>query len=151
MPQSLAKILVHAVFSTHERRPFLRDKTLRADLHSYMAGILTQFESQPLTIGGVEDHVHALFVLSRTTTLADTIKELKRGSTVWLKLEHPNFADFAWQNGYGAFSVAYSQLDDVRKYIGTQDEHHRKTSFQDEYRQLLKRYEVEFDERYVWD
>ena len=151
MAQSLAKILLHLVFSTKERRPFLKDQTLREELHRYLGGILTNLECQPLIIGGVEDHVHLLFAHSRTATVADVVKELKRGSTVWLKTKSPGLSEFAWQNGYGVFSIGQSQVEDVRAYIAGQKEHHRKISFQDEFRRLLQRYEIAFDERYVWD
>ena len=151
MAQSLAKILIHLVFSTKERRPFLRDQPLREEVHRYLGGILTHLECQPLIIGGVEDHVHLLFAHSRTVTVADVVKELKRGSTVWLKTKSPALSEFAWQNGYGVFSIGQSQVEDVRAYIAGQEEHHRKISFQEEFRRLLQRYEIAFDERYVWD
>ena len=151
MAQSLAKILLHAVFSTKERRPFLHDRTLRGELHRYLGGILENLGCHPLIVGGVEDHVHLLFVFSRTTTVADTVKELKRSSSAWLKTKSPGLGEFAWQNGYGIFSIGQSQVEDVRGYIAGQEEHHRKVSFQDEFRRLLERYAVEFDERYVWD
>ncbi len=127
------------------------DKTLRAELHCYLGGILTNFECQPITIGGVEDHVHLLSTLSRTRDAADVIKEVKRGSSLWLKTKSADMADFAWQNGYGIFSIGFSQIASVRDYIAGQEDHHRKVSFQDEFRQLLRRYEIEFDEKYVWD
>ena len=151
MPQSLAKILVHTVFSTKDRRPFLRDRALREELHRYLGGILANLECQPVIAGGVEDHVHLLCALSRTCTAADMVKEVKRGSSLWLKTRSADLADFAWQSGYGIFSVGFSQIEAVRKYISGQEEHHDNVSFQDEFRQLLKRYEIEFDERYVWD
>ena len=151
MPQSLAKILVHTVFSTKDRRPFLRDKFLREELHRYLGGILTNLDCQPLIIGGVEDHVHILSMLSRTCEAAEMVKEVKRGSSLWLKTKSPDLHDFAWQNGYGIFSIGFSQVETVRNYIAGQEEHHRKVSFQDEFREFLKRYEVGFDERYVWD
>ena len=151
MAQSLSKILLHTVFSTKERRPFLRDKPQRDELYRYLGGILTNLDCQPLIIGGVEDHVHLLFTQSRTATVADVVKELKRSSSVWLKANSPALADFAWQGGYGVFSIGQSQVDDVRTYIAGQEEHHRKISFQDEFRRLLQRYEIAFDERYVWD
>jgi putative transposase len=151
MPQSLAKILVHTVFSTKDRRPFLRDKMLREELHRYLGGILTNLDCQPVIVGGVEDHVHLLCALSRTCEAAAMVKEVKRGSSLWLKVKGPEMADFAWQNGYGIFSIGFSQLAAVRDYIAGQEEHHRNISFQDEFRQLLNRYEIEFDERYVWD
>jgi putative transposase len=151
MSQSLAKILVHAVFSTKERRPLLRDVALRQEMHYYLGGILKNLECQPIIVGGVEDHVHPLACLSRTQTAADLIKEVKRGSSIWIKERDATMCDFCWQNGYGAFSIGYSQIEGVRRYIDQQEEHHRKLSFQDEFRPLLKRYEVSFDERYVWD
>jgi len=151
MPQSLAKILVHTVFSTKDRRPFLRDKFLRDELHPYLGGILMHHDCQPLIVGGVEDHVHILSTLSRTCEVAEMVKEIKRGSSLWLKTKGPDLHNFAWQNGYGIFSIGYSQVAAVRDYIAKQDEHHRKISFPDEYRGFLKRYEIEFDELYVWD
>jgi putative transposase len=151
MSQSLAKILVHAVFSTKDRRPFLRDKKFREELHNYIGGILNEHDCQSLIVGGVEDHVHSLCALSRTCQPSDMIKEVKRGSSVWLKAKSSDFRDFSWQSGYGIFSIGFSQIDTVRSYIAGQEEHHRKISFQDEFRQLLRRYEIAFDEKYVWD
>jgi len=151
VPQSLAKIIVHTVFSTKDRRPLLRDKPLRDELHRYLGGILTQLECQPVIVGGVEDHVHLLCALSRTCDAAAMVKEVKRGSSLWLKTKSPDLADFAWQNSYGIFSIGFSQIEPVRDYIAGQEEHHRKVSFQDEFRLLLRRYEIEFDERHVWD
>ena len=151
MSQSLAKVLVHTIFSTKERRPFLRDKSLREELHRYIGGILAQRDCQPLIVGGTEDHIHILSMLPRTSTAADMVKEAKRGSSLWLKTKNADLHDFAWQNGYGIFSVGFSQVETVRRYIAGQEEHHRKVSFQDEYREFLKRYEIEFDERFVWD
>lgn len=95
--------------------------------------------------------MHILSTLSRTCEAAELVKELKRGSSLWIKSKGPDLQQFAWQHGYGIFSVGYSQIEDVKKYIGGQEEHHRKVSFQDEFRQFLRRYDVEFDERYVWD
>jgi len=151
MSQSLAKILVHTVFSTKDRRPFLRDNVLREELHRYLGGILANHDCQPLSIGGGEDHVHILSTLSRTCQASEMVKEVKRGSSLWLKTKDPDLPDFAWQNGYGIFSIGFSQVEAVRNYIAGQEEHHRKVTFQDEFRELLRRYEIEFDERYVWD
>jgi putative transposase len=151
MSQSLSKILVHTVFSTKSRRPFLRDRELRDELHAYLGGILNRLDCQPIVIGGVEDHVHLLSTLARTRNAAAVIKEVKRGSSIWLKSKNPALAEFAWQSGYGIFSIGASQVDAVRKYIANQEKHHRKISFQDEFRSLLVRYGVEFDERHVWD
>jgi len=151
MSQSLAKILVHTVFSTKDRRPFLRDNVLREELHRYLGGILANHDCQPLIIGGVEDHVHLLSTLSRTCLASEMVKEVKRGSSLWLKTKSPELRDFAWQNGYGIFSIGFSQVEVVRNYIAGQEEHHRKVTFQEEFRELLRRYEIEFDERHVWD
>jgi len=147
----LAKILVHTVFSTKDRRPFLRDCVLREELHRYLGGILANLECQPIIVGGVEDHVHLLCGLSRTCAAAEMAKELKRGSSLWLKTKSPDLREFAWQNGYGMFSIGFSQIESVRNYIAGQEAHHRKVSFQEEFRLLLKRYEINFDERYLWD
>ena len=151
MSQSLAKILVHLVFSTKERRPFLRDLQLRDELHRYLGGIILNLDCQPIIVGGVEDHVHSLFALARTSALSEIVKEIKRGSSLWIKTKSKGLSDFAWQNGYGAFSIGSSQIEAVRRYIKNQEEHHRTASFQDEFRTLLRRYRIECDERYVWD
>ena len=151
MAQSLASILIHAVFSTKERRPFLRDSSLREEMHRYLGGIVARLDCPSLIIGGVEDHVHLLFAHSRTATVADVIKEVKRASSAWMKTNVSPCPDFAWQSGYGVFSIGHSQMDKVRSYIANQEEHHRKMSFQEEYRRLLERYNINYDERYLWD
>jgi len=151
MSQSLAKILVHTVFSTKERRPFLRDRALRDELHCYLGGILNNQQCQPILVGGVEDHVHMLSTLSRTCMASELVKEVKRSSSLWLKTKDSDLQDFAWQRGYGIFSIGFSQISKVREYIAGQEEHHRRISFQDEFRSLLAKYEVDYDERYVWD
>src|SRR5450755_3755473 len=117
MPQSLAKILVHTVFSTKDRRPFLCDKPLRDELHRYLGGILTNHDCQPIIVGGVADHVHLLSTLSRTCEAAAMVKEAKRGSSLWLKTKGPELQDFAWQSGYGIFSIGHSQVETVKDYI----------------------------------
>ena len=151
MPQSLAKILLHVVFSTKERRPLLRDRAFREELHRYIGGILNGIDCPPIIVGGVEDHVHLLCVLSRTCAPADLVKEVKRSSSLWIKTRATGFADFAWQSGYGVFSIGFSQIEEVQRYIAEQEQHHHKLTFQDEFRRLLQRYEVAFDEAYVWD
>jgi REP element-mobilizing transposase RayT len=121
MAQSLAKIFVHTVFSTKDRRPFLRDKTLREELHRYIGGILANLQCQPVIVGGVEDHVHMLCALSRAIEAATMVKEVKRGSSLSIKTKGPNLDDFAWQNGYGVFSIGFSQIEKVRKYVAGQE------------------------------
>lgn len=145
MPQSLASIYVHATFSTLDRSPLIENPS---NLHAYLGGISKQMGCHPVIAGGVADHVHILSALSRTVTVADWIKELKRVSSIYMKQVQPRFA---WQSGYGAFSVGREQIEAVRAYIANQEAHHRKVSFQDEYRLLLEEQGVTWDERYVWD
>ena len=151
MPQSLSTVFVHLVFSTKDRQRFLQPAALREEMHAYLGGISAKLDSPPLLIGGTEDHVHALCRLGRTISQADWVKELKRVSSAWVK-EHDNtLRDFAWQSGYGVFSVSASNVEAVRTYIAKQEEHHRVRCFQDEYRELLRKHGMEWDERYVWD
>ena len=151
MPQSFSAVNVHLVFSTKNRQPFFRDTDTRTELHAYLGGISKKLDCPPFIVGGVEDHAHLLGRMGRTISLADWVKELKRVSNLWLKERGPEFASFEWQRGYGAFSVSQSNLEVVKHYIATQEEHHRQMSFQDELRALLQKHELEWDERYVWD
>ena len=151
MPQSLSSVYLHLVFSTKERRPFLRDQTIREEMHSILGGISKRLDCPPILVGGVEDHVHLLARHGRTITQADWVKELKRGSSIWIKERDPKRSDFAWQAGYGVFSVSTSNVDAVTDYIARQEEHHRKSTFQDEFRAMLQKHRIEWDERYVWD
>jgi REP element-mobilizing transposase RayT len=151
MSQSLSKILLHAVFSTKDRVPFLQNPAIREEMYGYLGGILENLECHSIAAGGVSDHVHLLFTLSRIETVADVIKEVKRSSSAWVKTKSPPLKKFAWQSGYGVFSVGFSQVKTVRAYIAGQEKRHRKISFQDEVREFLRRYEIDFDERYVWD
>ena len=148
MSQSLANILIHVIWSTKERRPLISD-SLRAGLHGYMAGILKKIESPALIINSVSDHVHVLCQLSKNLPAAKLVEEVKKSSSKWMKEE--GASDFAWQNGYGVFSVSQSNVPDVRKYIEGQPEHHQKRDFKDEFREFCKKYNVPLDERYVWD
>jgi putative transposase len=150
MSQSLAKVLVHLVFSVKNRRPLLREH-VHDELRAYLAGILRNHESPALEIGVVEDHVHILFRLSRNLAIATIVEQVKKSSSKWIKTQGPAFATFAWQNGYGAFSVSQSTASSTRRYIAAQREHHRRVSFQDEFRRFLEKYQVEHDERYLWD
>lgn len=151
MPQSLSAVYVHLVFSTKERRPFLRDQAVREALHAQFGGISKTLECPPIRVGGIEDHVHILARLARTISQAEWVKELKRVSNLWLKQQATDFTTFEWQGGYAAFSVSQSNLEQVTNYIHNQEEHHRKANFQDELRALLRRHQIEWDERYVWD
>jgi REP element-mobilizing transposase RayT len=151
MPQSLVQIYVHLVFSTKQRQPFLRDSNLRKRLHAYLAGICKNHDSTAVQLGGVEDHVHVLCRLGKTLDVATLVRELKRDSSKWIKDADHRLADFAWQAGYGAFSVSPSHVDALIAYIANQEQHHRKESFQDEFRRICAKYDVPIDEQYVWD
>ena len=151
MPQSLARVVLHVVFSTKHHVPFLRDPDLRSRLHAYIAGALQSIGCEPILIGGVEDHLHILCNLSRSVTIAALVEESKKGSSKWMKNQGTAYRDFYWQNGYGAFSVSESKVEKVRTYVANQEEHHRERSFQDEYRALCAKHGVAIDERYVWD
>ena len=150
MPQSLANLYVHLIFSTKERTPFLV-KRLRPDFHAYLATVLANLKCPAVLINSVEDHVHILFNMGRTVTLAQVVEEVKKSSSKWIKTKGRMLTTFAWQNGYGAFSVSHSEVEGMRRYIAAQEEHHRKRTFQDEYRAFLKEYEIEYNEQYVWD
>ena len=151
MPQSLAKVLVHIVFSTKNRSPFLSDKNVREEMHAYLGGTCNNLDCPVLTVGGVADHVHILCALSRNLPIAKVVGDMKRGSSKWIKTKGRMLTKFAWQNGYGVFSVGQSEVERVRQYIVGQEDHHRKKTFQDEYRSVLKEYGVNYDERYIWD
>lgn len=150
MPQSLSYLLTHIVFSTKDRNPVL-DATVRPALHAYLATVARNVDCECFRVGGVADHVHLAVRLSRTITMAQLIEELKTSSSKWLKTQSPALTTFSWQRGYGAFSVGPSDLNALLHYIDTQEEHHKTRTFQDEYRAFLKKYGIDFDERYVWD
>ena len=151
MSQSLSAVYIHLVFSTKERRPFLRDQAFRQSVHAYLGSVSRELDCPPLLVGGVEDHVHLLCRFGRTITQADWVKELKRVSSLWIKGQRSDMSEFQWQGGYADFGVSQSNQDWVNRYIAGQDEHHQKVSFQDELRALLRKHSLEWDERYVWD
>lgn len=151
MPQSLAKVLIHIVFSTKNRYPFLSDRETRNEMHAYLGGTCNHLDCQVLKVGGVADHVHILCALSRKIAVADLVGEIKRESSKWAKSFGSMMTKFSWQNGYGVFSVGETDRERVKHYIDSQEEHHSKKSFQEEYREALKVSGVDFDERYVWD
>ena len=150
MPQSLSCIFVHVVFATRHRVPILSPE-IRRGLHKYLAGILRNLGCHVVEIGGVSDHVHLLIGLSRTSSMAEVIEKVKTGWSKWLKSCGEEFRGFHWQNGYAAFSVGRSQVDRVARYIVNQEEHHRRYTFQEEYRRFLEHHRVAYDERYVWE
>lgn len=150
MPQSLASLHIHLVFSTKNREPLITDD-VRSHLHAYMATVLQNLGATIVLINSIEDHIHLLFDLGRTTSVSKAVEEVKKSSSKWIKTQGAEFAGFAWQAGYGAFAVSESNVESVRIYIANQREHHRKKTFQDEYRQFLERHRIPFDEKYVWD
>ena len=149
MPQSLSAVYVHLIFSTKEHYPYLHDEKLQTDLHAYLGEISKRLDCPPIRVGGVEDHVHILSRFGRTITQAEWVKELKRVSNIWLTTE--GLGQFQWQSGYADFSVSASNLEEVKRYIENQKEHHKRLSYQDEVRKFLRKYSMEWDERYIWD
>jgi REP element-mobilizing transposase RayT len=149
MAHSLTSVLVHIVFSTSGRAPLLTD-AIRPDLHAYLGGILRELRATPIAIGGTADHVHLLIPLPPDLALADCTRVVKTNSSRWVKERWTQRRSFAWQRGYGAFSVSESRRAAVIRYIQDQDRHHRRISFKDEFLTLLRNHVVEFDERYIW-
>jgi REP element-mobilizing transposase RayT len=150
MAQSLSNVLLHIVFSTKNRHPWI-DVDVEEELFKYIAGTCRNLGCPSHKIGGNDDHVHIACSLSRTMVISKLIEEIKTSSSKWIKTKDDQYVDFGWQNGYGAFSIGQSQLSDLKHYIANQRAHHRRLSFQDEYRQILAKYDVEYDEQYVWD
>ena len=150
MSQSLSSILIHLVFSTKNREPFITP-AIESELHPYMARIFRALKSPSLAIDGTTDHIHILFSLGRVITVADLVEEVKTESSKWIKRKGQKFRSFHWQAGYGAFSIGQSNVETLKRYIRGQKKHHSRITFQDEYRKFLKRYQVDYDERYVWD
>jgi len=149
MAHTYTSILVHAVFSTSGRAPLLTDD-LRPEMHAYLAGILRRLEAVPIIVGGATDHVHLLARLPADLVVSDCLRMLKTNSSRWAKQRWPQRRSFAWQGGYGAFSVSESKRGAVIRYIQDQQQHHRRISFQEEFLKLLTNHGVEFDERYIW-
>ena len=150
MPQSLSKDYLHIVFSTKNRKPLIKQE-VEEELHKYLSGIARDLKSPVIAINSVEDHIHILCLLSRNITISKLLEELKKSSSKWIKTKGDAYKNFYWQNGYGAFSVSQSAINTVKKYIANQKEHHRKKTFKEEYVEFLERYEIEYDEKYIWD
>ena len=150
MPQSLSKVIVHIVFSRKEREPWV-DENVRSRMHAYLATICRDLGAEFVHAGGVADHVHIVTMLPRTLSQAQLIEHIKKTSSKWIKTIDIRYRAFSWQRGYGAFSVSPNQLGTVVDYVDSQPEHHRTRTFQEEYRELLRKHWVDFDEQYVWD
>ena len=147
----LGRLLIHTVFSTKHREPVFQDLDLRRQLHAVMAGGVKHLGCIPIQIGGMSDHVHIFSTLSRTLCVANFVKEVKRSSTNWIQQLGDQYGHFHWQIGYGSFTVSESNWDDVNNYVLNQEHHHRKMTYQDEFRELLRRHKIEWDEEHVWD
>jgi REP element-mobilizing transposase RayT len=150
MPQSFVSLHCHLVFSTQGCRPWI-DAKLQSSLFEYFGGIARTHVSTLVAAGGMPDHVHLLVSLGKTIAVSDLLRELKSGTSRWVHETRPALAEFAWQSGYGAFAVSFSETDCVRHYLATQDEHHRRHTFQEDFLALLVRHQFEYDERYLWD
>ncbi len=149
MAHTFTSILIHVVFSTSGRLPLLGD-AIRPEMHAYLGGILRGLEAVPIVVGGTADHVHLLARLPTDLAVADCLRVVKANSSRWVKERWPGRRAFAWQRGYGAFSVSESMRGAVIRYIQDQEQHHRRISFQEEFLKLLTNHGVEFDERYIW-
>ena len=150
MSHSFAKLHIHLIFGTKQRDPVLHD-AVRDSLHRYLVTAIQSTGCTPVLVNSVEDHIHILFELGRTVAISTVVENIKTTSSKWLKTQDGAFAGFRWQTGYGAFAVSSSQLGECREYIANQKEHHKKQSFEAEYRETLERHGVSFDEKYLWD
>ena len=150
MSQSLSLVILHLIFSTKDRFPCL-DPITRQNLHAYLGSVARNSTCEAYRVGGTADHVHLAVRLCRTLTIAELIEELKTSSSKWIKKQRPGLHRFSWQRGYGAFSVGTNDLDALITYIANQEEHHRVRTFQEEYLALLRKYGVQYDERYIGD
>lgn len=150
MPQSLFKFLVHIVFSTKNRVDFITPE-IENELFAYIHGIVENNGSKLIIAGGASNHIHLLISLPKKIDVPELIGDIKRDSSNWIKKQDTGFGNFYWQKGYGAFSIGQSQVPIVVNYIRNQKEHHKKQDFKNEFRALLKKYEIDFDEQYVWD
>ena len=150
MAQTLTSLLVHIVFSTKHRADLITPE-IEPKLFAYIGGILNNEKSVLLASGGTMNHIHLLVSQSKTMALSDLVKDVKQRSSKWIKTQGREFAGFHWQDGYGAFTIGKSQVETLRGYLAKQKVHYQKQSFEDELREALKNYEVEFDERYLWD
>ena len=150
MPQSLTQLYAHLIFSTKNHAPFL-NPSIRPRVHAYLATLLRDYDSPHVVVGGVDDHVHILFDQGKMRSPVEFVEHVKKESSKWIKTLGDEFKQFYWQRGYGMFSVSPPHREKVEAYVQNQEEHHRSKSFQEEYREFLERYGIEYDERYVWD
>jgi len=150
MPQSYSGLYIHLIFSTKNRANWI-SRDVQEPFHTHLGFNLKEVGCVPVIINSVADHVHVLFELSRTIAISDVVQQIKAKSSQWMKKQDQTLEGFAWQKGYGAFTVSMSQVETVSQYIMNQEEHHRRQSFQDEYRQFPIRHNIAFDEKYIWE
>jgi putative transposase len=148
MSQSFVQLYVHVVFHTKNNLKLIQPES-ENEMYSYLGGILRNVKSIPLQIGGTDDHIHILCTLPKTMTLADLMEEIKKSSSKWIKSKGPAYRNFYWQDGYGGFSVGWSQVDQVKGYIKSQKEHHRKIDFLEEYKRLFDENGISYEEKYL--
>jgi putative transposase len=151
MSQSLSRVLIHTVFSTKNRFAFLIDRELQKQMHAYLARVFSEHDSPAIEVGGTENHIHILSLLSRNHEISEIIQHAKANSSSWAKTLNGRCLKFSWQSGYGVFSIHQAQIEPVRRYIQGQAEHHRRKTFQEEYLEILNEYQMPYDERYLWD
>ena len=149
MAQTLTSLMVHVVFSTKDRQPLITPE-VEPELYAYMGGTAKNLESRCLAAGGTENHVHLLVSQSKKVALCHLMEEVKKSSSKWIKTKASTFQTFSWQDGYGAFTIGESQVEALKLYIGGQKERHKRQTFEEEFMLLLKKYHVQYDERYLW-
>ena len=150
MANTFSSIYLHLVFSTKNREPWITPD-IQERLWPFMGGIARENKAQAIQIGGIEDHIHILLKTSPAIAISKLTQSIKGGSSMWIHSTLPHLPHFKWQDGYGAFSVSKSSVDDVTHYIQNQRDHHRVKSFQEEYLAFLERHEISFDPKYLWD
>ena len=151
MSQSLSKVVIHIIFSTKNRFAFLNERGRQKQMHAYLARVFNEWDSPAIEVGGTYDHVHILCLLSRNYAIKEIVKKAKANSSSWAKTMGGRCLKFSWQSGYGVFSIDHSQIESVKKYIKNQVEHHRRKTFQEEYLEILHRYHMPYNERYLWE
>ena len=149
MAQTLVSLMVHVIFSTNNREPFITPE-IEPELFAYVGGILKNHDSRLLDVGGTADHIHLLVSQSKNVSLSSLMKDVKKDSSSWIKKKGSGFRNFHWQDGYGGFSIGKSDIPELKKYIASQKEHHRKRTFKEELIEFLDEYGIAYDERYLW-
>lgn len=150
MSQSLSKVITHIIFSTKKHQTFIADD-ICDELYKYIAGTLKHLDCIPIIIDGSIDHIHILCSVSKNLSLSETIRKIKTSSSKWIKTKDNKLEDFSWQKGYAAFSVSQSAIEDVKRYIYDQKQHHKKLSFKEELIKFLEKHKIDYNPEYIWD